>query len=193
MILTDKIKEAIHISSIAHKDQKRKVVGYPYISHPMAVLFIVSHFTDDEDVLVASILHDVVEDTDITLSEIKKQFGEKVRDIVDILTENDSFIVKEERKQKQLERFKNANHDVLLIKLADIIHNFCDIMLVLENYSKEDYLNTFGGNIKGKINTAEERISVIKKAWEDNPLLPEVKTRFEDYKNLLEKLELLNY
>lgn len=192
MIYPDKIKEAIYISSIAHKDQKRKLVGYPYISHPMAVLFIVSHFTADEDVLVASILHDVVEDTDITLDDIEKQFGKKVRDIVDVLTEDKFISVKKERKQKQLERFKNANHDILLIKLADIIHNFCDIMLVLENYSKEEYLNTFSGNIKDKIKTAEERINIIEKAWEDNPLLPEAKTRLEDYKNLLEKLDLLN-
>ena len=192
MIYTNKIKEAIHIGSIAHKDQERKLVGYPYISHPMAVLFIVSHFTEDEDVLVASILHDVVEDTDITLDDIEKQFGKNVRDIVDVLTEDKSVSVKNDRKQKQLERFKNANHDVLLIKLADIIHNFCDIMLVLENYSKEDYLNTFGGNIKNKISTAEERIDIIEKAWKDNPLLPEAKTRFEDYKNLLERLDLLD-
>lgn len=192
MIYTNKIKEAIHFSSLAHKDQKRKVVGYPYISHPMAVLFIISHFINDEDVLVASILHDVVEDTDITLNDIEEKFGKKVRDIVDVLTDDKSIVDKKERKDKQLDRFKNTNHDVLLIKLADIIHNFCDIILVLKNHSREEYLNTFGGNIKNKISTAEERINVIEKAWEDNPLLPEVKTRFEDYKNLLEKLDLLN-
>ena len=192
MIYTDKIKNAIHFSSLAHKDQKRKVVGYPYVSHPIVVLFIISHFTNDEDVLVASILHDVVEDTDITLNDIEEKFGKKVRDIVDVLTEDKSIVDKKERKEKQLDRFKNANQDVLLIKTADIIHNFCDIMLVLENYSKEEYLGTFGGNIKNKIDTAGKRIMVIEETWRDNPLLPEVKTRFEDYKNLLEKLDLLN-
>ena len=190
MIYTDKIKDAVHLASLAHKNQKRRLVDYPYISHPLSVLFIVSNFTKVEDVLVASILHDIVEDTNVTLNDIEIKFGKKVSDMVDILTEDASLSIKKDIKQKQLERFKNANHDVLLIKLADIIHNFCDTIVVLENYSKEEYLDLFGKNIQEKIDLAEERIKIIEEAWIENPLLTEVKNRFENYKKLLNELGL---
>ena len=188
MIYTNKIKEAVFLASTAHKDQKRTVLNYPYISHPLSVLFLVSHFSEDEDTLVSSILHDTVEDTDITLDDIETKFGKSVRDIVDVLTEDNSLLVKKEKKQKQLERFKNANHNVLLIKLADITHNFCDSMLILENFSREEYASFFDGDVKQEIIIEEERIKVIEKAWDENPLLPEVKSRFEDYKKSLENL-----
>lgn len=190
MTYTNRLKEAIYFASVKHKDQKRKVLEYPYISHPLSVLFIVSHYTNEEDILISSILHDTVEDTDTKLEDIETKFGKRVRDIVDILTEDNSILDKKIKKQKQLERFKNANHDVLLIKLADLINNFCDIIIVLENYPKEEYLNVFGRDIKEKIINAEERINVIEKAWTDNPLLTETKYRFEDYKKALEKLDL---
>jgi (p)ppGpp synthase/HD superfamily hydrolase len=192
MIYTDKINEAIHFASIAHKDQKRSVLDYPYITHPLAVLFLISQFTKDEDALVASVLHDTVEDTETTLEDIESKFGKKVRDIVDVLTEDDLIVEKKARKSNQLERFKKADHDTLLIKTADIIHNFCSIILVLKNYPKETYLEVFGGNIRGKIETAGERIKIIEEIWEGNPLLVEVKSRFEEYKKTLEKLGLLD-
>ena len=191
MIYTDKISQAINFASLKHKGQKRKVLDCPYISHPLAVLFLTSHFTDDEDTLVAGVLHDTVEDTDTTLDEIEKLFGKNVREMVDILSEDKSLPVKE-RKQKQVEKFKTANHNILLIKLADIIHNSCDIMIVLKNYPKEEYQNAFYGSTKEKIEYAQERLNVIETAWSENPLLPEYKSRLEEYKNLLKELGMLN-
>jgi len=192
MIFTDKLKEAIYFASEKHKDQKRKILGYPYISHPLSVMYIASNHTKDEDVLISAILHDTVEDTDTSLDDIENKFCKQIRDIVDLLTEDKSISDKRIRKQKQLKRFEGANHEVLLIKLADIINNFCDISIVLENYPAEEYLKVFGGNIKIKIIDFENRINVIEKAWTDNPLLSEAKYRLEEYKYLVEKHELLD-
>jgi len=189
MIYTNKIKEAIYFASEAHKDQKRKVLDYPYISHPLSILFIVSHHTSDEDVLLASVLHDTVEDTDTSLDDIELKFGKNVRNIVDVLSEDNTMFDKVAMKQKQLERFKNASKEVLLIKLADIIVNFCDITLVLENHPEESYLEVFGDNIDEKILGNKERLDVIESAWPENPLLPEARERFSEYKHLLEKLK----
>jgi (p)ppGpp synthase/HD superfamily hydrolase len=191
MIYTNKISRAIDFASRAHENQKRKVLNYPYISHPLSVLFLVSKFTDDEDVLVASILHDVVEDTNTNSSDIEIKFGKKVRDIIDVLTEDNIIENIKERKDKQLEKFKKAKNETLLIKLADIIHNFCDILTVLEHYPKEIYLDVFGGNIKDKIKNAENRLNIIKNTWPENPLLPEAEMRFKDYKKTLERLNLI--
>ena len=60
----------------------------------------------------------------------------------------------------------------------------------MENYSKEEYLDLFGKNIQEKIDLAEERIKIIEEAWIENPLLTEVKNRFENYKKLLNELGL---
>ena len=190
MIYTNKIKDAVFFASKAHIDQKRKILEYPYISHPLSILFVVSQYTKDEDVLVSAILHDTVEDTDTSLDEIETNFGKRVRDMVDILSEDNTILDPQVKKQKQLERFKNASHDVLLIKLADIIVNFCDITLVLNNHTKEEYFEIFGSNLKDKISGYDERILVIEKAWPENPLIEEVKIRFDDYKNALAKLDL---
>lgn len=192
MIFTDKLKEAIYFASEKHKDQKRKILGYPYISHPLSVMYIVSNYTKDEDILISAILHDTVEDTETNLDDIENKFGEKIRNIVDILTEDKSILDKKTRKEKQLERFCNASQEVLLIKLADIINNFCDISIVLENYPKEEYLRVFGENINQTILDSKKRISVIEKAWKENPLISEAKFRLEEYKNTLEKLSLFN-
>lgn len=184
MIFTPKIRQAIHFASEAHKEQKREVLGYPYISHPLAVLFIVSQVSNKEDVLAASVLHDTVEDTDTTLDDIEKQFGSRVKEMVDLLTE-DYSLQKEERKIKYIERFKKADNDVLLIKSADILHNFYDIIMVLKNYPREDYIKSFGGNIDEKINIATQQIEVIEEAWLSNPLLAEIKPLFQEWKGLI--------
>ena len=184
MTYTSKIRQAIHFASEAHKEQKRKVLEYPYISHPLAVLFIVSQISNNEDVLAASVLHDTVEDTDTTLDDIEKQFGSRVKEIVDILTDDES-LPKEERKIKQIERFKKADNDVLLIKSADILCNFSDIIIVLKNYPREEYNKSFAGNIGEKINWATQRIKIIEEAWPSNPLLAEIKPLFQEWKGLI--------
>lgn len=184
MIYTPKIQQAIHFASKAHKEQKRKVLEYPYISHPLTVLFIVSQVNNNEDVLAASILHDTVEDTDTTLDDIEKQFGSRVKEIVDLLTE-DYSLQKKEREMKYIERFKKADNDVLLIKSADILFNFSDIIIVLKNYPREDYNQSFAGNIDEKINGATQWIKVIEEAWPSNPLLAEIKALFQEWKELI--------
>ena len=81
--MMNKIEEAIIYATIMHQGKVRKLGGSPYILHPLEVAQILSTMTDDEDVITAGILHDVVEDTDGTLSEIKKRFGGRVAYLVD--------------------------------------------------------------------------------------------------------------
>src|SRR3989344_3012922 len=77
------IEQAIRAASVLHKDQVRKgQVPYPYITHLTAVAMIVSDYTDDEDTIVASLLHDTLEDTDYTEKELEDDFGGSVKEIV---------------------------------------------------------------------------------------------------------------
>ncbi len=84
-----KIEEAIIYATVMHQGKVRKLGSIPYILHPLEVAQILSTMTDDQDIITAGILHDIVEDTDGTLKEIEKRFGERVALLVSSESEND--------------------------------------------------------------------------------------------------------
>lgn len=127
---TDKkeIRKAFDISLEAHKNQRRRT-GEPYIFHPIAVAKIVAYEIGlDTTSIVAALLHDVVEDTDYTIEDIERLFGENVARIVSGLTKI-SHLNKEQDASIQAENFRKmllTLHDdvrVILIKIADRLHN----------------------------------------------------------------------
>lgn len=80
-------EEAVAFAVQAHKGMVRKAGKHPYILHPMEAAVIVGSMTDDPEVLAAAVLHDVVEDANVTLTEIRDKFGERVMDLVASETE----------------------------------------------------------------------------------------------------------
>lgn len=122
----DNIRQAYEIAVQAHAKQRRKS-GEPYILHPIEVARICAEEIGlGPTAIVAALLHDVVEDTDVKLDDIKIQFGEKIARIVDGLTKLDSSYNSE---NPQAENFKkvlstlNSDVRVVLIKMADRLHN----------------------------------------------------------------------
>lgn len=122
------IRKAFDIALEAHKSQRRKT-GEPYIFHPIAVAKIVAYEIGlDTTSIVAALLHDVVEDTDYTIEDIERLFGENVARIVSGLTKI-SHLNKEQDASIQAENFRKmllTLHDdvrVILIKIADRLHN----------------------------------------------------------------------
>ena len=122
------IKKAFHLAAEAHKDMRRKS-GEPYIIHPVEVANIaVSEIGLGTTSVVCALLHDVVEDTDYTLSDIESLFGEKVAQIIDGLTKI-SGIFDQSTSTVQAENFRRLlltlsdDVRVILIKLADRLHN----------------------------------------------------------------------
>ncbi len=110
-----------------HEGQKRKS-GEPYIIHPVAVARILAELGMDDDTLVAGLLHDAVEDTNYTLDDVKKDFGESVANLVDGVTKLTN-IVYESSEEKQAENFRkmflamSKDIRILVIKLSDRLHN----------------------------------------------------------------------
>ena len=84
----DKVTKAIEFAAMAHDGMVRKKDKTPYILHPLEAAVIVGSMTDDRDVISAAVLHDVVEDTDITIEEIEERFGSRVRALVESETED---------------------------------------------------------------------------------------------------------
>lgn len=118
------INKAITFAVQAHSGQLRKGTKLPYIVHPMEVCAIVSRMTDDEDVLMAAILHDVLEDCkDVTEDQIYQMFGGHVAALVSQESE-DKSLTWQQRKQHTLDRIAaEESEEVLMIALADKLSN----------------------------------------------------------------------
>jgi GTP pyrophosphokinase len=121
------IKEAYEYALKAHAEQKRES-GEPFINHPLQVAHVLAELEADEPTIIAALLHDVVEDTEHTLDDIRALFGEEVALLVDGLTKISglSYATKEERRVENLRKiFLAMARDVrvVLIKLADRLHN----------------------------------------------------------------------
>ena len=121
-----RIREAFELAREAHKEQKRKS-GEPYIFHPIAVANIVAEeLMLGANPVIAAFLHDVVEDTDYTIDDIQKRFGDDVAFLVRVVTKQDK---EQYEMSKQLDNYKqmldSIHYDIraLLVKLADRLHN----------------------------------------------------------------------
>ena len=122
------IDVAIEVAEEAHRGQFRKGGGIPYISHPRAVARILSDAGCSEELVVAGILHDTVEDTSLTLDCIREQFGERVARIVQGCSEPDKSLPWEQRKQHTVEFLKTAPLEVRTVTCADKLHNLLTII-----------------------------------------------------------------
>jgi len=122
---------AEQVCIMAHEGQVRKYSGEPYWTHPAAVAALVSTVTADAEIIAAAYLHDVVEDTSVSLEEIREAFGDRVASLVENLTD----VSKPEHGNRAARKFidrmhtKNAHPDAKTIKLADLIDNAKSIQL----------------------------------------------------------------
>ncbi len=124
---TKLIMKAYNLANEKHKDQKRSS-GEPYIIHPLNVAYILTDIGLDESTISAALLHDVVEDTDVTDEQLRKEFGNEIADMVAGVTKlsNIQFAsVEEQQAEDYRKMFLAMGKDirVILIKLADRLHN----------------------------------------------------------------------
>ena len=123
------VSEAIVFAVKAHDGMRRKKSSAPYILHPMEAAVIVGTMTDDQDLIAAAALHDVVEDADITIEEVEEKFGKRVRELVASETEDKRADLPPEetwriRKEESLQVLKNAEDlAVLMVWLGDKLAN----------------------------------------------------------------------
>lgn len=141
-----KIERAYNLAREAHKDQKRRS-GEPYIMHPVAVAEILFKFGMDNECIISALLHDVVEDTEYTLDYIREQFGPDVELLVDGVTKlgKISLSTREEVQAENIRKmFMAMNKDVrvIIIKLADRLHNMRTLQHMPEYKQREKSLET---------------------------------------------------
>ena len=125
---TTLLDRAILFAVRAHAGTERRGKGFPYIVHPMEAMEIVATMTADQELLAAAALHDTVEDTDVTVEQLRAEFGDRIADLV--AAESDAFVegVSDEdswhaRKQAAIDRLARAPHDAKMVALGDKLSN----------------------------------------------------------------------
>lgn len=122
------LDRAIIFAVNAHRNTERRGKGFPYIVHPLEAVEIVATITPDQELLAAAALHDTIEDTDVTVEDIRREFGNRVAELV--YAESDRFTqgVSEEdswheRKQAAIDRLAAAPHDAKIVAMGDKLSN----------------------------------------------------------------------
>lgn len=134
---------AIRFAAERHRDDRRKgETAAPYINHPIAVAEqLAAHgLGEDVELLMAAMLHDVIEDTDATFEDLRAAFGARVAGIVQEVSD-DKSLEKEARRQKVVDTIAHKSHAARLVKLSDLIANVHDVIHHPPQWSLERKLN----------------------------------------------------
>ena len=126
------VRKALAVAAAAHRGQVRKGSGRPYILHPVAVAQLLVEAGCGDEVIAAGLLHDTLEDTSLTLGELRGQFGGKVASIVAGCSEPHKSVPWEKRKRHTLVTLKTAPWEVRVVTSADKLDNVLSLSVDLE-------------------------------------------------------------
>lgn len=133
-VLSPRLLRAFERSAYIHRNQVRKGTQIPYVSHLAGVMYLCAQAHGNEDVLIAALLHDALEDVpaEISASDIGAEFGTKVQALVELVTKDDSLPTWQERAEEYLRRLETApaeyQAEVWLLVLADKHYNLSSIL-----------------------------------------------------------------
>ncbi len=189
---TYRIEQAIRAAAVLHYEQKRKgSMPYPYITHLLSVAFILQDYIDDEETIIAALLHDTLEDTDYTEKELESDFGPIVCELVKTVTEpkelNGKKLTWIEKKQAYADQLKKGPKEAVFIAAVDKIHNFRS--MVEEYYDKHElFLQDFGNQLDDRIEMYQIIANVINKRI-DGLLLAEFNNVFKQFKEFIYEIK----
>jgi (p)ppGpp synthase/HD superfamily hydrolase len=121
---------ATEFAAKAHEGQFRNYTGVPYIWHPISVAVLMSKYTDDPELLAVAMLHDTLEDTDATYTDLLLKFGKRVADLVYELTNRSNRVdtpLRKDRRAEDAAQMAVASNDAQFVRLFDMAHNLGDI------------------------------------------------------------------
>ena len=178
----DIVQKALRIMLLAHGQQVRKTDGSPYIIHPMMVAKKLARLGFSDETIAAALVHDVLEDTDVTEQQLRQELGDKVVDIILPLSE-DKKLEWETRKKKYINDVKNASVETKAVSIADKIHN---LESIIETHK------TMGSDIWPKFNRGKEQ-----KMWFEREMLKAFQESWEhpmiaEYEKLIKQVEKLD-
>lgn len=142
--------EALSWANELHREQRRKGTDIPYVSHLMGVASLVIEHGGDEDQAIAALLHDAIEDTEATRELIEARFGRRVADIVEACSDTNQRPKPPwlERKRAYIGGLSDVSDDVLLVSLADKVHNVRTLAVDVDREGDTAF-EKFNGGIDG--------------------------------------------
>lgn len=198
MNLTPRLDESIKLASRLHRNQTRKdSERTPYISHLVAVASLISQATEDEDIIIAGLMHDSIEDVEnYSYEKLVEDCGEKVATIVKGVTETKEYSQVEDRelrwlkiREMYLENLKLSQKESSLVAVADKIHNNESFLLDMEREG-DIFLKRFGASMRNKLWFNEASLEVVKeKLGADHILVKRFESSIEKFRKLVENYE----
>jgi (p)ppGpp synthase/HD superfamily hydrolase len=177
MPYTNNIQRAINISAKKLFGQERKALHLPYIVHPFSVAIILSEYTKDEDIMIAGLLHDILEAApDYSIEQIEKDFNARIRNIIDTISIDLNIVIKdnekatwEKRKLELLERLKTSANDAKMVCCADKIHNLQSLILEYKQVGEKIWTR-IGIPKQAVLSSYNEILQCLKSVWQ-HPIL----------------------
>jgi hypothetical protein len=130
-------EEALRFAAVRHDGQYRKGTNIPYLTHPVAVSMLLVGDRQPTQVVVAGLLHDLIEDTLTTPEEIEKRFGKEVKRLVEAVSEPGKHLSWEERKRMTIQHVHLMHYDEVALLAADKLHNLRSIRLDVESAGRQ--------------------------------------------------------
>lgn len=195
MIFTPRINEAIKLSAHLHRNQTRKdFYNTPYVSHLFSVAMILTSATSDEEIIIAGLMHDSLEDVpSYTYDKLVIDCGARVADIVTHVTEpldpnkrDDEQLPWLQRKEVYLENLRSGGIESAMVSAADKIHNTESFLLDAKNEG-DAFLSRFHSSIRNKLWFHEQVLAIVaEKLGNNNELVERLKLCTEDFKKMCE-------
>lgn len=166
---TPRLDNAIKMAAWSHEQAKqhRKGSDAPYIIHPFGVMVIAGNVTNDEDILIACLMHDILEDVDCSIyseNEMRKDFGDRVVSIVKDVTKDESISVWRDRSKAYLNHLEHqASDEAVIVSAADKIHNLLSIISDYAAIGDELWQRFSTKNSRDQLWWYESILSVIQK------------------------------
>ena len=130
------IDQVIRFAANAHDGQYREGTSIPYITHPFAVGMLLQQANCSIEVIAAGILHDTIEDTYVTYTDLQQAFGQKIANLVQAASEQDKSLPWEQRKKHTIQQLRNASLEEVQVIVADILHNMKSIHEDLQQHGE---------------------------------------------------------
>ncbi len=166
----------------AHASQIRKVDGSPYVVHPTVVAITVASHGFGEAAIAAALVHDVLEDTEITEQQLADELGDEVLQIVRAVTE-DKSLAWEERKAAYVHSIQSASDEAKAVSLADKIHNVRSILSAHSAMGSEVWAKFTRGR-QQQLDLASQLVAAYRSSWH-HPLV-------DEYAALVQRLQILD-
>ena len=174
------VQAALEMAREAHAGQIRNASGgRPYIDHPVAVAEHLSEHLSGDEVLAAALLHDVVEDSDLEVSDVRERCGQQVAEIVDALTDDESLEPYAARKSEHRDRVEEAGDEAMAIYAADKLTN---VKMLRDAYGEqgeavEDELKV---PLDEKVEVWEQDLAMLRDNAAENPAVRALAAELEE-------------